>query len=67
MKVQSLELMEALDHKKNSLGFILIKKSVLFCQFCFSLYDNHVYSYLFVNGEEIFKFKADNKHVNFPP
>ena len=23
-------------------------------------------SYLFVNGEEIFKFKADNKNVNFP-
>ena len=23
-------------------------------------------SYLFVNGKEIFKFKADNKNVNFP-
>ena len=23
-------------------------------------------SYLFVNGNEIFKFKADNKNVNFP-
>ena len=23
--------------------------------------------YLFVNGNEIFKFKADNKNVNFPP
>ena len=22
-------------------------------------------SYLFVNGKEIFKFKADNKNVNF--
>ena len=23
-------------------------------------------SYLFVDGKEIFKFKADNKNVNFP-
>ena len=23
-------------------------------------------SYLFVNGKEIFKFKADNKNINFP-
>ena len=23
-------------------------------------------SYLFVNGQEIFKFKANNKNVNFP-
>ena len=23
-------------------------------------------SYLFVNGKEIFKFKSDNKNVNFP-
>ena len=23
-------------------------------------------SYLFVNGKEVFKFKADNKNVNFP-
>ena len=23
-------------------------------------------SYLFVNGKEIFKFRADNKNINFP-
>ena len=31
-----------------------------------SLYYNADNSYLFVNGKEIFKFKADNKYVNFP-
>ena len=31
-----------------------------------SLHYNSDNSYLFVNGKEIFKFKADNKNVNFP-
>ena len=31
-----------------------------------SLHYNADNSYLFVNGKEIFKFKADNKNVNFP-
>ena len=31
-----------------------------------SLHYNCDNSYLFVNGKEIFKFKADNKNVNFP-
>ena len=31
-----------------------------------SLLYNGGNSYLFVNGKEIFKFKADNKNVNFP-
>ena len=31
-----------------------------------SLRYNHDNSYLFVNGKEIFKFKTDNKNVNFP-
>ena len=34
--------------------------------FCLSLHYNADNSYLFVNGKEIFKFKADNKNVNFP-
>ena len=34
--------------------------------FCLSLPHNADNSYLFVNGKEIFKFKADNKNVNFP-
>ena len=31
-----------------------------------SLHYNDDNSYLFVNGKEIFRFKADNKHINFP-
>ena len=31
-----------------------------------SLHYNADNSYLFVNGKEIFKFKAENKNVNFP-
>ena len=31
-----------------------------------SLHYNVDNSYLFVNGKEIFKFKTDNKNVNFP-
>ena len=34
-------------------------------KFCFSL-DYGDNSYLFVNEEKIFKFKADNKNVTFP-
>ena len=33
---------------------------------CLILHYNGDNSYLFVNGKEIFKFKADNKNVNFP-
>ena len=33
---------------------------------CLSLHYNADNSYLFVNGKEIFKFRADNKNVNFP-
>ena len=33
--------------------------------FCLSLHYNADNSYLFVNGKEIFKFKAGNKNVNF--
>ena len=35
-------------------------------KFCLSLQWNSDNSYLFVNGKEICKFKADNNHVNFP-
>ena len=35
-------------------------------KFCLSLSCNACNSYLFVNGKETFKFKADNKSVNFP-
>ena len=32
---------------------------------CLSLHYNAGNSYLFVNGKEIFKFKADNENANF--
>ena len=35
-------------------------------KFCLSLHYNEDNSYLFVNGREILKFKANNKNVNFP-
>ena len=35
-------------------------------KFCSVLHYNPGNSYLLVNGKEIFKFKADNKNVNFP-
>ena len=48
--------MEALDHQKKSSNI----------KFYLSLHYDADNSYLFVNGKEIFKFKADNKNVNFP-
>ena len=42
-----------------------IKFSKARTKFCFSL-DYGDNSYLFVNEEKIFKFKADNKNVTFP-
>ena len=33
---------------------------------CLSLHYNADNSYLFVNGKEILKFKANNRNVNFP-
>ena len=35
-------------------------------KFCLSFHYNADNSYLFFNGKEIFKFKADNNNVNFP-
>ena len=35
-------------------------------KFCLSLHYTADNSYLFVNGKEIFNFKANIKHVNFP-
>ena len=35
-------------------------------KFCLSFHYSDDNSYLFVNGKEIFKFKANNKNVNFP-
>ena len=46
--------------KKLSINFSKSKT-----KFCLSLHYNGDNSYLFVNGEEIYKFKANNKKVNF--
>ena len=34
-------------------------------KFCLSLHYNADNSYLFVNGKEVFKFKANKKNINF--
>ena len=47
--------------KKFSINFIEAKM-----KFCLSLHYNGDNSYLFVNEKAIYKFKADNKNVNFP-
>ena len=54
--------MEALAHQRKSLILILLKKTQNFVL----VYINADNSNLFVNGQEIFKFKADNKNANFP-
>ena len=50
-----------LPEKKFSVNFSKASK-----KFCLSLHYNGDNSYLFVNAQEIFKFKANNKNVNFP-
>ena len=56
-------LMEALDHQKKLFSINFIKANT---NFCLILHYNADNSYLFLNGKEIFKFKADIKKVNFP-
>ena len=54
--------MQALVHqKKTDIDFSKAK-----IKFCLSFYCNSDNNYLFVNGKEIYKFKASNKNVNFP-
>ena len=79
-KVQLLEIMQDLVHQKKSLLLTLIKQTQFFLFFVFyffvfiiiiiiiilSLHYNRGNTYLFVNGKEIFKFKASNKNDNFP-
>ena len=57
--------MESLVHLKKSTNFS-INFSKAKTKFCLSLHYNADNSYLFVNGKEIFKFKAEKKDVNFP-
>ena len=54
-------LLEALYHQRKSLVLILLKKTSFFL----SSHYNAGNSHLFIDRKEIFKFKTDNKHVNF--
>ena len=56
-------LMEDLDHQRKCLTLILSKQTHIFFFFLSLHYNSN--SYLFVNGKEIFKFKADNKMLTF--
>ena len=51
-------LVEALVHQKTNFSINFSKAKE---KFCFCLHYNGDNSYLFVNGKEIFKLKADNK------
>ena len=53
--------MEALDYRKFNINFI---KASTKC--CISLRYNVDNSDLLVNGKGIFRFKTDNKNINFP-
>ena len=48
-------------HQKIRLVLVLVKQAT----FCLSLQYNADNSYLFVNGKEIFNFKADKKMLTF--
>ena len=63
MKVQLMVLMEALVHQRKVLSINFSKANT---KFFLSLHYNADNSYLFVNGKEIFKFKANNENINFP-
>ena len=52
--------MEAFVYQKKGLVLILVNTKC-----CLSLHYSGNYSYLFVNEKEIYKFKANNKNVNF--
>ena len=62
MKDRLLVLMEALVHQRKSLVLILVKPNT---KCCLSLNYNGANSYFFVNGIEIFNFKANDRNVNF--
>ena len=62
VKVQLLLLKEALIHQRKNINF-----SELNTKLCLILHYNVGNSYLFVNGQEICKFKVGNKNFNLPP
>ena len=56
-------LMETNVHQKRSVILTLIKQRQ---KFCLNLHYNGDNGCLFVNRKVIYKFKIDNKNVNFP-
>ena len=55
-------LIKVLDHQKKKFSINFTKPNT---NFCLSLHYNVDNGYLFVNGKEIFRFKAVNKNFNF--
>ena len=55
--------MEALVQQKQNLILILLKQTQNFSSVCIIMLMIVIF---FVNGKEIFNFKANNKNVNFP-
>ena len=55
-------LMEALDHQKKKFNINFTRANT---KYCLILHCNADNSYFLVNEKEIFKFKANNKSVNF--
>ena len=53
--------MEAFANQRKSINF-----SKAYTKFCLTLHYDGDSNYFFVNGKEIYKFKANNKNVNFP-
>ena len=54
--------MEALVHQKKKFSINFNKAMT---KFCLKLHYNGDNNFVFVNGKEIYKFKADNENVNF--
>ena len=67
MLVLGIDPTQGLEHtlteeKMYSINFTVTKK-----KFCFSLHYNGARSYLFVNGTEIYKFKAKDSEIVASP
>ena len=62
-QIRIFEVNESFGCQEKKLCFNLSKANT---NFCLNLHYNADNSYLLANGKEIFKFKGDNKNVNFP-
>ena len=63
VKVQIFGINRSFGQVKKKFSISFSKENT---KFCLRLHHNADYSYFFVNGKEILKFKPDNKNVNFP-